>query len=82
MPLLSVLYSCSYTDAKPSSRGNCKDFGQNLLLSILSGLLLLLCDKEMTSFCTEPSEQIVYCHVKDVKMFRFFSFLNNDTNGL
>ena len=37
---------------------------------------------EMTSFCTEPSEQIVYCHVKDVKMFRFFSFLNNDTNGL
>ena len=27
---------------------------------------------EITLFCTKPNEQIVYCHVIDVKMLRFF----------
>ena len=37
---------------------------------------------EITLFCTKPSEQIVYCHVTDVKMLKNFSLLNNDTIGL
>ena len=38
---------------------------------------------EITLFCTKPSEQIVFCHVTDDKMLRyFFSLLNNDTIGL
>ena len=31
---------------------------------------------------TKPSDQIVYCHVTDVKMLKKFSLLNNDTIGL
>ena len=30
---------------------------------------------EITLFCTKLSEQIVYCHVTDVKMLRFFQFI-------
>ena len=38
---------------------------------------------EITLFCTKPSEQIIYCHVTDVKMSRFLSnLLNNHTIGL
>ena len=37
---------------------------------------------EITLFCTKPSEQIVYCHVTDVKMLKKISLLNNDTIGL
>ena len=38
---------------------------------------------EINLFCTKPSEQILCCHVTDVKMLRFFfSLLNNDTTGL
>ena len=37
---------------------------------------------QITLFCTKPSEQIVYCHVTDVKMLKKFSLLNNDTIGL
>ena len=33
-------------------------------------------------FSTKPGEQIVYCHVTDVKMLKKFSLLNNDTIGL
>ena len=37
---------------------------------------------ERTLFCTKPSEQIVYCHVADLKMLKNFSLLNNETIGL